>query len=78
MNFNNDYLIEKLEEQDERYLNKIADLKERNQKLAVAAKELYECLLARIYNPPVVKGFENQATPREREALDAFTNRDNA
>lgn len=68
-NFNSDYLIDKIEEQEEIFLTKVASLKERNARLADEAKELYECLLDRIGT--------SEPTEREREALDAFTNRIN-
>lgn len=77
-NFNSDYLLDKMEEQEDMFRNKLADARNQRDKHIAISKELYECLLARIYNPPVIKGFENIPTPREREALDAFTNRDNA
>lgn len=76
-NINSEYLIDKLEEQEDIFRSRIQDLRQERDKLRADLKELYECLLARIYNPPIVKGFENTPTPREREALDAFTNRNN-
>lgn len=76
-NINSEYLIDKLEEQEDIFRTRIQDLRQERDKLRADAKELYECLLERIYNPPIVKGFENSPTPREREALDAFTNRNN-
>lgn len=76
-NINSEYLIDKLEEQEDIFRTRIQDLRQERDKLRADLKELYECLLARIYNPPIVKGFENTPTPREREALDAFTNRNN-
>lgn len=77
-NFNSDYLIEKMEEQEDMYLTRLSDVRQKNERLMQVTKELYECLLDRIYNPPVLATFEKHPTPREREALDAFTNRDNA
>lgn len=77
-NFNNEYLIDKMEEQEEVFRTRLADTRKSRDKHISISKELYECLMDRIYNPPILKGFENQATPREREALDAFTSRDNA
>ena len=76
-NINSEYLIDKLEEQEDIFRTRIQDLRQERDKLRADCKELYECLLARIYNPPIVKGFDNTPTPREREALDAFTNRNN-
>lgn len=69
-NFNSDYLIDKIEEQEEIFLTKVANLKERNAHLKDEAKELYECLLDRIGT--------SEPTERERQALEAFTSRDNA
>lgn len=76
-NMNSEYLIDKLEEQEDFFRNRLNDLRQERDRLLANNKELYECLLDRIYNPPIVKGFENSPTPREREALDAFTNRNN-
>lgn len=76
-NINNEYLIDKMEEQEDFFRTKLNDARQERDRLRLAAKELYECLLERIYNPPIVKGFENSPTPREREALDRFTNRPN-
>jgi len=75
---NNEYLIDKIEEQEEMFRNKLDDARKSRDKYRAISKELYECLLARIYSPPIVKGFETLPTPREREALDAFSNRDDA
>jgi hypothetical protein len=75
---NNEYLIDKMEEQEESFRIKLADTRKSRDKYLAISKELYECLLERIYSPPIVKGFETLPTPREREALDAFSNRDNA
>lgn len=69
-NFNSDYLIDKIEEQEEIFLTKVANLKERNARLMDGARELYECLLDRIGT--------SETTERERRALEAFTSRDNA
>lgn len=69
-NFNSDYLIDKIEEQEEIFLTKVANLKERNARLMDGARELYECLLDRIGT--------SEPTERERQALEAFTSRDNA
>ena len=74
-NINSEYLIDKMEEQEDIFRTRIQDLRQERDKARADLKELYECLLDRIYNPPIVKGFENTPTPRERAALDAFTNR---
>lgn len=76
-NINNEYLIDQMEEREDAFRTRLNDLRQERDKLRADCKELYECLLARIYNPPIVKGFDNTPTPREREALDAFTNRNN-
>jgi hypothetical protein len=75
---NNEYLIDKMEEQEEVFRTRLADTRKSRDKHISISKELYECLLDRIYNPPIVKGFETTPTPRERAALNAFTNRDDA
>jgi hypothetical protein len=74
---NNEYLIDKIEEQEEMFRNKLDEARKERDKHIAISKQLYECLLARIYSPPIVKGFDSVPTPQEREALDAFTNRDN-
>lgn len=69
-NFNSDYLIDKMEEQEDMFRTKLADVRQKNEHLMQATKELYECLLDRIGT--------SEPTERERQALDAFNSRDNA
>ncbi len=69
-NFNSDYLIDKMEEQEDMFRTKLADVRQKNEYLMQATRELYECLLDRIG--------AGEPTERERQALEAFTSRDNA
>jgi hypothetical protein len=72
---NNEYLIDQMEEREDAFRNKLDKVRAERDKHNAISKALYECLVARIYDPPVVKGFDGAPTPAERAAMDAFLDR---